>query len=239
MAQVYIVASGKGGAGKSTVTAGLSAALTERKKKVLCVDADVGSKSLDLILSLGEDFVFSWQDVLSGACLPESALLRAEGVPALLLPPFELKEAGPEIFCLLLEPYGKEFDYIFIDLPPGWSAFSEAAAQAAGKALIVTTPDALCVRSAAFVSEKIGGCLSDVRLIVNRFDREEALLGRQLSLDDCVDRIAAGLIGVIPEDRALAFPPASGKLTDCARGAFERTAARIDGENLPFKSKNL
>lgn len=53
MGQVTVVTSGKGGAGKSTVTAGLGCALARLGRKVLLVDADAGLRSLDLLLGIG------------------------------------------------------------------------------------------------------------------------------------------------------------------------------------------
>ena len=53
MAEKYIVCSGKGGSGKSTVTVGLAAALASAGKRVLCADADISVRSLDLLLETG------------------------------------------------------------------------------------------------------------------------------------------------------------------------------------------
>mgnify|MGYP000013654020 CR=1 FL=1 len=57
MAEKYIVCSGKGGSGKSTVTVGLAAALASAGKRVLCADADISVRSLDLLLETGEDIL--------------------------------------------------------------------------------------------------------------------------------------------------------------------------------------
>ena len=49
MAEIIVVASGKGGSGKSSFTAGISRALANAGKKVLAIDFDIGLRSLDLL----------------------------------------------------------------------------------------------------------------------------------------------------------------------------------------------
>ena len=52
MGKVIIVASGKGGTGKTTLTANLGAALSLRQKSVVVVDMDMGLRNLDVALGL-------------------------------------------------------------------------------------------------------------------------------------------------------------------------------------------
>ena len=47
MGELYAIVSGKGGTGKTSVCAGLAAALAEKGRKVLCIDCDVGLRNLD------------------------------------------------------------------------------------------------------------------------------------------------------------------------------------------------
>ena len=49
MAEKIVIASGKGGVGKSSLTAGLARALSNSGKRVLMLDMDIGLHSLDLI----------------------------------------------------------------------------------------------------------------------------------------------------------------------------------------------
>lgn len=63
MFKVILVASGKGGTGKTSLTANISSALAERGHRVLAIDADSGLRNLDLVLGLSDSIVFSFADV--------------------------------------------------------------------------------------------------------------------------------------------------------------------------------
>ena len=77
MAEIILVASGKGGSGKSTFTVGVSKALASCGKRVLAIDCDIGLRSLDLLLGVSESVVFDWGDLLEGRCSAEQALIKA------------------------------------------------------------------------------------------------------------------------------------------------------------------
>ena len=59
MFKVILVASGKGGTGKTSLTANVGCALAERGHRVLVVDADSGLRNLDIVLGLSDSIVFS------------------------------------------------------------------------------------------------------------------------------------------------------------------------------------
>ena len=49
---VIVITSGKGGTGKTSLTGGLAAALASQGQRVLCIDADVGLRNLDITLGM-------------------------------------------------------------------------------------------------------------------------------------------------------------------------------------------
>ena len=76
--KVIAVTSGKGGVGKTFVSANLAAALTRRGLKVLVLDADLGLANLDVVLNLYPKLTL--HDVFTGKCALEDAIIKAPGV---------------------------------------------------------------------------------------------------------------------------------------------------------------
>ena len=55
LGQVLAVVSGKGGTGKTSLCAGIACALASDGRKVLCIDADVGLRNLDISLGMAQE----------------------------------------------------------------------------------------------------------------------------------------------------------------------------------------
>ena len=62
------VISGKGGTGKTTLCAGIAACLAAEGKRVLCIDADIGLRNLDIALGMAEQPAVAFTDVTQGFC---------------------------------------------------------------------------------------------------------------------------------------------------------------------------
>ncbi|NJO21354.1 MAG: P-loop NTPase [Spirulinaceae cyanobacterium RM2_2_10] len=87
MSRIIVTTSGKGGVGKSTVTANLGTALAMQKRKVALVDADFGLRNLDLLLGLENRVVYTALDAVAGQCRLEQALVKDKRQPHLALLP--------------------------------------------------------------------------------------------------------------------------------------------------------
>ena len=72
MSKTYLVASGKGGVGKSTVTACLAVLLARKGRRVVLMDADIGLRSQDLLLGLES---FRWRMLAGGLLVTLSVIL--------------------------------------------------------------------------------------------------------------------------------------------------------------------
>ena len=123
MAYCLAIASGKGGVGKSALAANLGAALSECGKRVILIDADIGLRSLDALLSLENNVVYDLIDLAGGNCEAEDAILVSEAFPNLsLLPAAQFKRARslePKQFRRIISSLRERFDYILIDCPAG------------------------------------------------------------------------------------------------------------------------
>ena len=66
MSSVIVMTSGKGGTGKTSVTGGVGAALALMGRTVLCLDADVGLRNLDITLGMADTALMDFSDVMAG-----------------------------------------------------------------------------------------------------------------------------------------------------------------------------
>ena len=63
MSEVIVVTSGKGGVGKTTITANLSIALSKLGKKVIAIDTDIGLRNLDVVMGLENHIIYNIVDL--------------------------------------------------------------------------------------------------------------------------------------------------------------------------------
>ena len=66
MGKVIVVASGKGGTGKTTSVGAISSCLAALGYRTLCIDCDAGLRNLDIIIGMSEYVVTDFSDVLDG-----------------------------------------------------------------------------------------------------------------------------------------------------------------------------
>ena len=241
MAQKILICSGKGGAGKTTTTVGLMRALTQKGKKVLLMDCDIGLRSLDIFLDV-QDSVYTWQDVIEETATVDDALLytETEKNAALLLPPRSLETLpSKEDFKILFSKVDKDFDYIFMDAPAGLFGIVPILAEFSDEAILIATPDRVSARAAATIGEMLYDALPKLpqRLILNRFDYDRVKMGYSLCADAMVDETLTQLLGAVPEAECLVALSKSGKVDPKVASAYDRIAERMLGNAVPFQEK--
>lgn len=239
MAKKIILASGKGGVGKSSLTAGIAVALQSMELNTLVIDFDIGMGCLDLILASDDTGIFNWGDVITGACSPANALRNTIG-PKLLVAPSEMSDVyTADAVRKMVDAYDKEFDYILFDAPAGIGTGFCLAASCADSGIIVSTADEVCVRVGCFAGDKLYETgLEDIKLIINRFDRKKTKRGKYLNIDEVINSTYLQLLGVVPEDDKLSYCSVVGMQSfekSKAKSAFLRIAKRIEGINVSLE----
>lgn len=244
MANRIVIASGKGGVGKSTLTAGLGRAAAAVGKRTLLIDCDAGLGSLDILFECDKDCAFNWMDLYEGRCKKEEALLPLSQNLWLLPVPRTLQIDFPEdAIADFIKKNESDFDLILIDAPAGIGSGLKRAAKGAQRAIVVATPDAVSVRGAWSVARVLmQEGIKETRLAVNRFDYRAARKKKQYNIDFAIDQTAVQLIGVVPEEEKIVSSSVTGKQlkkNSPAAKAFARILRRIDGEHVPLRISYL
>lgn len=245
MTKIIVVASGKGGTGKTSLVAGVSAALASAGKKVLVIDGDSGLRNLDIVLGMSDRVVFSFADVASGMVTLDEAAVKHPALENLYLltapaDPMSTGLAADQIRTLVRQIREEKFRYVLIDGPAGLAPEYTAFAAAADEAIVVTTGENGSLRGA----ERMARLLEDqqvrtVRLAVNRISNRMVKRGGAVTVDDAMDATGLCLLGVIPEDPSVSICAAEGTpivpaRRDGAAGAYTNIARRLTGENVPL-----
>lgn len=236
MSQTIVIASGKGGVGKSTASAALGRAFAAAGKKTLLIDCDAGLSSLDVMLGVRDKVLFSWYDAYLGNCTAAEALIEAgEGLFLIAAPGLPLYEEAADAIIKTTENLTEEFDVIIRDAPAGLGAGLVRAASGAEMAVIVATADEVSVKGAAAVADIIRkNGVGNIRLLINRYDIKAAAKGKLLSVDELIDKSMVRLLGIIPEDKDIVYSTVTNIRKPNAKSAkaFIRTAQRLDGKNV-------
>lgn len=242
MAEKILIASGKGGVGKSTLASFMGQELARKENKVLLIDTDVGLSALDILLGLTEQVVYNWLDVLQKRCKPSEALIKADEKGFLNLLPAPLIFTNylvlPSEMKLLIMEYDSEYDYIIIDAPAGLGQGLVMSSSSADLLIVVATPDEPSVRGAYAVAELLEEKgVPQSRLVINRFRKKEVRQGGLLGYDSMIDRTCVRLLGIVPESN----PPLStlgkrvpSRSQNRTLQAFSRIIRRIEGEDVPL-----
>src|SRR6188472_2201069 len=207
VANVVCVGSGKGGVGKSTVTANLAAALTADGKRVGVLDADVWGYSIPRMFGVsGRPPVSPQRKIVP---------LEAHGVKVMSIGFFVEEDSavvwrGPMLHKALTQfledvEWG-ELDFLLVDLPPGTGDVSMTLAQLLPQAkfLIVTTPQPVAqkvARRAAEMAHKvdleIGGVIENMAGFVTPGGERFALFGEGGG-QALADELDVPLLGKVP-----------------------------------------
>ena len=204
--RVMLIASGKGGVGKSSVTTNLAIALAKRDKKVAIIDADVWGFSIPRMLGIERAPV-----VIDDMLVPP----ETHGVHAISMG-FFAEEDQPVIWRgpmlhkaldqFLTDVFWDEPDYLLIDLPPGTGDISLSLAQFLPRSemYVVTTPQPAAQRvaqRAAFMGDKVNLKVHGVIENMSHFTGDD---GKRYYLfgagggKELADRLEVPLVGQVP-----------------------------------------
>jgi septum site-determining protein MinD len=244
-AKVVTITSGKGGVGKTTATANIGVALAAEGARVVCLDADIGLRNLDVVMGLENRIVYDLVDVVEGRCKLRQAMIKDKRLPELhLIPAAQTRDKtaiSPKDMVRLADELRPDFDWILVDSPAGIERGFRNAIAPADIVLIVTNPEVSAVRDA----DRIIGLVEaeekgPPKLVLNRIKPEMVRRGDMLATADVLEVLAIELIGVVPEDDSILVAsnhgaPAALDGKSRAGRAFRDIARRLNGEIVSFE----
>ena len=235
MARRIVVSSGKGGVGKTTVTANVGMEIARQGYKVLLIDGDVGLNNLDVVLGVENKTVYDMADVLEGKCRISQALISYDEKSNLSILPsahaYNSEDIGARSFRRLVARLEAYFDYILIDCPAGIEGGFHRAVSASSEALIVTQTGVSAIRDADKVISLLSSYeLDSINIIVNRVRGDLIESGEMMSVGEVSRLLRYPAIGAVPEDDNICIYSQLGRLGEQmtpSRDSFKMIASNI------------
>lgn len=209
-ARTIAVVSGKGGVGKSNFALNFAISLSQKKKKVLLFDLDIGMGNIDILLGLTPkktivhmfEESLTIQDVIENG--PESLSYVAAGSG--LTEFFNMEKSAFAIFLQQLQNLMFEYDYIIFDMGAGMSTTHLNFVLAAHECFVITTTEPTSIMDAYSVIKFICSRRPDLpmHIMVNRAtstrDGEQAYERLALAVEQFLNK-KIDLLGILPDDK--------------------------------------
>ena len=239
MGTAVMVTSGKGGTGKTSLTAGVASCLAALGRRVLCIDLDIGLRNLDLTLGMSDRALMDFTDVMEYRCPLLSAAVEQPEIRNLFLltAPHSSPGLDQKRFRAVVDEAGDYFDFVFMDSPAGLGEGFQLAMAAADRVIVVSAVDPAALRDAQRTVAELH-TLTQLHLVMNRV--QPRLISKlRTSIDNAMDTAGLPLLGVVPEDPNVTMATAAGVpliLTTYkgAAPAYLNIAKRLMGQRVPL-----
>lgn len=243
MGKMIIVASGKGGTGKTTFTSQVGTALANMGYLTVLVDADAGFRNLDIALGLESQVVYDYSDYIKGDMDLDQIMVRSNTYEDLYFVAAPQSAAttdfDPEKTKEFWDRLKGRFDFVLADAPAGMGDGFMFAAEHADEGIIVSLAEASSLRDADRVTEELEkNGVDPIRLVLNRIRPELIEQKALMNVDDCIDVLSIPILGIIPDDVTVTKCVAGGKYVEDtgigAGRAFINIAKRLSGTHIPM-----
>ena len=207
--RVIAITSGKGGVGKTTLTANLGYALHKLGFKVALFDADIGLANLDVILKVNAKK--NILNVLKGECELKDIVVEIED--GFILIPGDsgdevieyADESSVNIFLSQLD-FLKDYDFFLIDTSAGIDKRVQAFLDAADDVLVVTVPEPAAITDAYAMIKVISEKKDILFMILNEVNSEKEatnIFGKILKVakQNLKENFRLQMIGYVKKDK--------------------------------------
>ncbi|MFB6207914.1 MAG: cell division ATPase MinD [Candidatus Nanohaloarchaea archaeon] len=235
MTRVISVISGKGGVGKTTITANLAVSLARQDQEVLIIDGNFSGANLAQHFGIGFSDI-TLNDVLNGdAYITQAVAKHPEGVSVIPASILEFSANAENLKHSIVDFLGDK-DFVFIDAAAGIGDEVEAAIEASDEVLLVSEPELPSLTNCLGAKKLADQLNRDVLgLVVNGVRGERS----EVSMADIEDLVETDVLGTVPDHKhvreaiALREPVVSYKPSSRASLAIEDIAHRLRGEEPP------
>ncbi|MDO4546891.1 MAG: P-loop NTPase [Clostridia bacterium] len=199
-----VIASGKGGTGKSSLASALGVVMARSGRRACIVDMDMGQRSADIMLGLENNVIFDMSDAAMGICRLKQALVSPYGMENLsLLAASQVKDAStldPGECLRVVNKLCIDNDFVLIDTPPGLGEGFRLACRMTKKAVMIVTPDAVSLRDAQRAMDVMRECgIDDFKLVINRVKPWQTAIDYDLTPDAAGEWLGVEPLAVIHE----------------------------------------
>ena len=243
MGKSYLFISGKGGVGKSTLSAALAVFAAQSGKRVVIIDGDMGLRSLDLMLGLQDLVLYDMADLVKRRCALDQTLIKHPDFPTLHLM-VGGQQARPKDFNKqdvqkILRTLKKRFDLVLVDGPAGLGRGVRIFAELVDEVFIVATPDPIAIRSAEKMASQLYAAGARPQMLLNRMSPQFVLDGAFDQPQNLSFALDIPLLGVFEESKPLYEAALQGKTAAQAgdegiTAELQNVLHRMEGEDLPL-----
>lgn len=233
MGRIIMVASGKGGVGKSTIASSMAVSLSMRGLRCLLLDADVGLRNLDLMMGMQDQILYELMDVVSRRCTLDEAIVVHSENPLLNLM-LAGQEAKPKDFIKkdlsrIVKTLKTRYDIILVDVPAGIGRGIKNFIVHCDQFILPATSDDVCLRD----TEKMARIILEASgehpfLVINRYDKRLVRRGVVLDPQNIALAMDLPLLGVIPQSESVYRAMLEGKtIPEGAESSVKQSIERI------------
>ncbi|WP_088069489.1 P-loop NTPase [Gottfriedia luciferensis] len=207
--KVIGIVSGKGGVGKSNFSLNFAISLSQKKKKVLLLDLDIGMGNIDVLLGtvtnlsiidiFGKNLTI--RDIMNIGPYGLNYISGGSGLSTI----FAMSEANLSHFLNELEDAMDEFDYIIFDMGAGVSEQTIKLLSAMHEVIVMTTPEPTAVMDAyAMIKHMVLNQVeAKLSIVINRISSQKEGESVHLRLEKAVAHfmnVEVNLLGMIFDD---------------------------------------